>query len=71
MALYEYCCEHCNEAIERYLKMDEALSQCVLYCKICKTPKTFKKSIGNSGGFKLKGSGWYADGYSKTNKKEE
>lgn len=63
MAIYEYCCEYCNDTIERYLKMDEAESQQVLYCKVCKCPKTFKKSIGNSGGFVLKGKGWYKDGY--------
>jgi putative FmdB family regulatory protein len=63
MAIYEYRCEHCDDNIERYLKMDEAKSQCVLFCKVCKSSKTFKKSIGNSGGFILKGKGWFSDGY--------
>lgn len=68
MPLYEYYCETCGNNIEKILPINEAKDQYVISCTICKEVKTFKKSIGNSGGFRLNGSGWFKDGYSKDSK---
>ena len=68
MILYDYCCGVCNNTIEQTLKMDEARDTRILWCIVCDDVRTFLKSIGNSGGFRLNGSGWFKDGYSKPSK---
>ncbi len=59
MPLYEYRCEDCNHEFELRQKFsDEPAKE----CPECGGQIT--KLISNSA-FSLKGSGWYAEGYSK------
>ena len=63
MPIYEYRCESCGKVHEILQKFsDEPLKECP-DCKGC-----LSKLISNTS-FVLKGSGWYADGYSSTSKK--
>lgn len=60
MPVYEYECPACEKVIEVQQRMaDEPLSQ----CPDCDGPV---KKIMSMSSFKLKGGGWYADGYAST-----
>ena len=60
MPIYEYQCESCKDVIEAWQSLsDKPMST----CPNCKG--TLKKLISASS-FRLKGGGWYADGYSST-----
>lgn len=62
MPIYEYRCESCGKVFEFIQKFsDEPLTECP-ECTGC-----LSKLISNTS-FVLKGSGWYADGYSKGGK---
>ena len=57
MPVYEYECPACEKIIEVQQRMaDDPLSQ----CPDCEGPV---KKIMSMSSFKLKGGGWYADGY--------
>lgn len=66
MPLYEYVCQTCRHEFELIQKFSE---KPVRTCPACGKKKVIKKvSIA---GFQLKGGGWYADGYTKTEKKPD
>lgn len=66
MPIYEYQCQQCGKEIEMIQKLSDAP---LAICPDC-GGKTEKKLSQTS--FQLKGSGWYADGYSsKAGSKEE
>ncbi len=65
MPVYEYECPACEKVIEVQQRMsDDPLSQ----CPDCDGPV---KKIMSMSSFKLKGGGWYADGYASTKPKPE
>jgi len=64
MPIYEYECDKCGHAFEREQRMSDAP---VKTCPKCKGRKVTKLISQTS--FVLKGSGWYADGYSDPKKK--
>lgn len=58
MPIYEYECESCGHRHDAIQKMsDEPLTD----CPECGKPSL--KKVPSAGGFILKGSGWYRDGY--------
>ena len=58
MPVYEYECPACEKVLEVQQRMaDDPLTQ----CPECEGPV---KKIMSRSSFKLKGGGWYADGYS-------
>jgi putative FmdB family regulatory protein len=60
MPLYEYECKKCNKVFEVQQKIsDEPLKE----CPECHSPV---KKIMSLNSFRLKGGGWYADGYAST-----
>lgn len=62
MPIYEYGCSECGRHIEAFQKIsDEPLA----VCPDC--GGELSKLVSNTS-FVLKGSGWYADGYSSTAK---
>ena len=59
MPTYEYGCENCGAKYELEQRIvDDPVKQCAK----CGEPKA--KRLISGGNFMLKGSGWYADGYS-------
>lgn len=58
---YEYKCtnENCNHEWTQEQRISE---DSLKYCPKCQQ-ETAKRLISNSGGFILKGSGWFKDGY--------
>ena len=61
MPIYLYCCEKCENEITVIRKIsDRDLDQ---ECEKCLNPK-MKRVMGASS-FRLKGGGWYNEGYSK------
>ncbi|MFO7607377.1 MAG: zinc ribbon domain-containing protein [Desulfurivibrionaceae bacterium] len=60
MPVYEYECQSCQEVTEIWQNIAD---KPVNTCPSCKGP--LKKIISMSS-FRLKGGGWYADGYSST-----
>lgn len=66
MAIYEYECVVCRHADEIECAIKD--SKPVLECPICHVI-AFKRQISRST-FALKGSGWYADGYSSKSTKD-
>ena len=62
MPLYDFKCENC-ERVEEMLLSSAGSSDTKLTCPDCET-ETMKRLIGLSS-FKLKGGGWYKDGYQK------
>ncbi len=69
MPIYEYICKSCGEKIEKLQKVNEPA---LLSCPACEGE--LYRPISRTS-FRLKGGGWYADGYSspkeKTTTKEE
>ncbi len=60
MPTYEYACTKCGHTFETFQSMKDApLKKCPKCGK-----NTAKRQISGGGAFILKGSGWYADGYS-------
>ena len=62
--VYEYMCEKCNVITEEYVPTSSKNSWA--FCWKC--GRKAKRIISNST-FALKGGGWYAEGYSKKEKK--
>ena len=60
MPIYEYICKACEHEFELIQTMSEAA---VKKCPHCGKNRAQKKVSRTA--FQLKGSGWYADGYSK------
>ena len=63
MPIYEYECQKCEEVVEAWQSLSDAP---LTTCPNCKGE--LRKLISASA-FHLKGSGWYADGYSSTSGK--
>jgi len=62
MPFYDYKCDDCNYVIEVVKSIKD---ESPVNCKKCK--KQMRKLITNVS-FKLNGSGWFKDGYSKPKK---
>lgn len=62
MPIYDYRCPECSEEVESQLALSDLDK--VQRCPVCGS--YMKRVCGNSGGFRLKGNGWGADGYSST-----
>jgi putative FmdB family regulatory protein len=60
MPIYEYECQKCEEVVEAWQNFSDAP---MTTCPNCQGP--LRKLISASA-FHLKGSGWYADGYSSS-----
>ncbi len=58
MPIYEYECQSCNHKVDFIQKMDAAPKR---KCPECGKLKL--KKLVSAGGFVLKGTGWYRDGY--------
>ncbi len=58
MPIYEYDCNSCGQILEAIQKINE---QPLVECPRCGEQGLKKKTSLNT--FKLKGSGWYRDGY--------
>lgn len=65
MPLYEYFCKKCHHEFEELQKITD---KPVKKCPSCGANQAQKKV--SLSGFQLKGSGWYADGYTKTDGKK-
>lgn len=65
MVIYEYRCCKCGEHFEVYQKItEEAFTK--IHCPKCGCVSPVTRLVGSSG-FKLRGCGWYKDGYTKIN----
>ncbi|OGQ21574.1 MAG: hypothetical protein A3I05_03480 [Deltaproteobacteria bacterium RIFCSPLOWO2_02_FULL_44_10] len=64
MPIYEYQCEKCSKAFERFQKITD------LPLTICPDCQGAVKRIVSRTSFTLKGGGWYKDGYGSSAKKE-
>ena len=59
MPTYSFRCENCGHEFDAIQRMsDDPLKE----CPECKK-EALKKIINSTGGFQLKGSGWFKDGY--------
>ncbi len=61
MPIYQYECQQCGYEVEEILSFSNSEKYLQTVCPKCLT-KSFKKKV-NSTSFKLKGKGWYKDGY--------
>ena len=59
MPIYEYACKQCGHQFERWQKISASKAP---KCEACGHRSSERLISGTS--FSLKGSGWYADGYS-------
>ena len=59
MPIYEYRCGQCSHQFEKLVRAQGTRAR----CPECDSERVTK--LVSSGGFILKGGGWYADGYSK------
>ena len=59
MPIYEYRCDDCEHRFEKLVRQRQDKQT----CPACEGVDLTK--LVSSGGFILKGGGWYADGYSK------
>lgn len=70
MPLYEYSCPSCNTVVEIIQKFNEPAP----LCKLCLSGNPHDENVMvrqmSRGSFRLKGTGWYRDGYSKKGKKK-
>jgi len=69
MPMYTFKCPKCNKVKEVLQKMDDSPPVCV-DCSIVLPRYTIEmeRQFTGSGGFKLKGGGWFKDGYTKLEK---
>jgi putative FmdB family regulatory protein len=61
MPIYSYKCQNCGHEVEEILSFSNSEKYLQTVCPKCFT-KSYKKRI-NTTSFKLKGKGWYKDGY--------
>ena len=61
MPIYLYECEQCGYEVEEILSFSDSEKYLQTVCPRCFT-KSYKKKVNNTS-FKLKGKGWYKDGY--------
>ena len=61
MPIYQYECQHCGHEVEEILSFSDSEKYLQTVCPKCLV-KSFEKKINNTS-FKLKGKGWYKDGY--------
>lgn len=66
MPVYEFECKACALKFEERMTLDEDSSSAE--CPRCKERALKVPSLSS---FHLKGSGWYKDGYDKTNRKPQ
>lgn len=65
MPTYEYACASCGHQLEAKQRIsDDPLTD----CPEC-GESALRKQLTNSGGFVLKGGGWYKDGYAGSKEK--
>ena len=60
MPIYEYRCDNCGHDLEAFQRLSESPLR---DCPACQQASLIKKI--SAAGFRLKGGGWYADGYDK------
>ena len=61
MPIYLFKCQNCEHEVEEILSFSNSEKYLQTVCPKCLT-KSYKKLINNTS-FKLKGKGWYKDGY--------
>jgi len=59
--IYLYECQQCGNEVEKILSFSESEKHLQTECPRCSS-KSYKKRVNNTS-FKLKGKGWYRDGY--------
>lgn len=60
---YEYICDNCGDTFELDKSIEDRDKCTGTNCIKC-TGGVIRRSLGNNGGFQLKGGGWADDGYS-------
>jgi len=68
--MYTFKCTSCSKSVEIILQMTDDAPTCKR-CEeaSCGTHKPkMERVFSNNGGFKLKGGGWFKDGYTKLEK---
>ena len=69
MPLYEFECEDCGYIFEELVTLSSKILNEYEIVAVCpKCDSAFCKKIISKTNFRLKGSGWAKDGYSKENK---
>lgn len=63
MPIYLFECKNCKHQVEEILSFSDSEKYLQTVCPKC-FMKTFVKKVGNVS-FKLKGGGWYKDGYNR------
>ncbi len=66
MPIYEYKCLKCNEIFDINVKITDEIVNPLHFSDFCDGEVTIRQVSRTS--FKLKGDGWYKDGYSKAPK---
>jgi len=66
MPIYEYGCKCCDHTFEVWQKINARRKR---KCPECGQKNALNILLGRTS-FKLKGAGWYADGYSNVSRKE-
>jgi putative FmdB family regulatory protein len=66
MPIYEYGCKHCDHTFEIWQKIKSRRKR---KCPECGQKNALNILLGRTS-FKLKGGGWYKDGYSNGSNKE-
>ena len=61
MPIYLYECKSCFNRFEKIVTMNNLLNLDDLMCEVCESSE-IERIIGKSN-FRLKGDGWYKDGY--------
>ena len=65
MPTYSYKCDNCENITDFRMSMSETESEMDLPCEVCSEETHQVKVITSTGGFQLKGSGWFGKGGSK------
>lgn len=65
MPIYEYTCPDCKSYFDELQSINDESSP---PCPTCKGTNA-KRKLSTPGGFNLKGSGWYRDGYASAGSK--
>lgn len=62
MPTYTYRCEKCDTQSDYRMSMNETKPSMELPCTICEEETKQNKMITSTGGFQLKGNGWFNKG---------